>query len=71
MFNRILFRNYLIFLQVFGNLLDIFDQEGDHEPRVAINCKHVPFHVDLKLGNWVSDKNGKAVCDTNKEDVKR
>lgn len=58
-------------LQALGNLLDIFEQEEGHEPRVAVNCGHVPFHADLKTGKWVSDKNGLDVCDTNKEDVKR
>eukprot|EP00795_Rhopilema_esculentum_P016338 gene16338-7728_t len=54
----------------FGSILDLFDQTG-HEPRVAIYCGHVPFHIDLKTGKWVSDQKVEAQCDTNKEDVKR
>lgn len=60
-----------VIVQAFGNLLDIFEQEGQHEPRVAINCGHVPFHADSKTGKWVSGNNGVAICDTNKDDVKR
>ena len=60
-----------LFFQALGSVLDIFEQGMEHEPRVAINCGYVPFHIDLKTGKWVSDKKGVAKCDTNKEDVKR
>ena len=49
----------------------MFEQGLEHEPRVAILCGHVPFHIDLKSGKWISDKESLARCDTNKEDVKR
>lgn len=57
--------------QVLGSYFDVFEQGLEHEPRVAIHCGHVPFHIDLKSGKWISDKESLAQCDTNKEDVKR
>lgn len=60
-----------LFLQVFGSILNIFDQGSEHEPRVAIYCGHVAFHIDLETGKWISDTETTAQCDTNKEDVKR
>lgn len=57
--------------QVYSSIIDIFEATNGHEPRVAINCGHVPFHIDLQTGSWVEDASGKQSCDHDKEEVKR
>merc|ERR1719505_230587 len=48
--------------------MDVFDATQGHEPRVAINCDKVPFHVDLKTGAWVADSEDRTVCDEEGEE---
>jgi len=57
--------------QVHASVLDVFAFTNGHEPRVAINCDHVPFSIDLKTGAWVEDSEGLEICDHNKEVVKK
>lgn len=54
-----------------STIIDVFEATNGHEPRVAVSCGHVPFHIDVKTGSWVEDSRGKAVCDGDKEEVKR
>ena len=57
--------------QTLATAIDVFDATQRHEPRVAINCGKVPFHIDLKTGAWVADDENNTVCDgKSKEDVK-
>lgn len=58
-------------IQVYASVIDVFEATDGHEPRVAINCDHVPFYIDLKTGKWVEDSEGLELCDHNKEVVKR
>ena len=61
----------LAMLLAITSAMDVFDATQGHEPRVAINCDKVPFHVDLKTGAWVADSEDRTVCDEDsKEDVK-
>jgi hypothetical protein len=43
----------------------------NHEPKVAFWCGKVNQHIDIKTGNWMTDKNGKSMCSTTKEQVLR
>jgi amyloid beta A4 protein len=54
-----------------GSIIDVFERTNGHEPRVAIACGRVPFHIDLQTGSWVSDSTGTDQCDEDKEVVKR
>lgn len=58
-------------VQIQASVLDVFAFTNGHEPRVAMNCDHVPFYVDLKTGAWVEDSEGLEICDHNKEVVKK
>lgn len=58
-------------VQIQASVLDVFAFTNGHEPRVAMNCEHVPFYVDLKTGAWVEDSEGLEICDHNKEVVKK
>ncbi|KAK3744753.1 hypothetical protein QZH41_013301, partial [Actinostola sp. cb2023] len=42
-----------------------------HEAQVAFWCGKVNQHVDLKTGHWITDKNGRSMCATSKEQVLR
>lgn len=57
--------------QAYSSIIDVFEATNGHEPRVAINCGHVPFYVDLQTGAWVEDSTGKQTCDHSKAEVKR
>jgi len=54
-----------------ASIIDVFEKTNGHEPRVAISCGKVPFHIDLQTGSWVSDSTGQTKCDHHKEKVKR
>ena len=55
----------------YASIIDVLEATNGHEPRVAINCGKVPFHVDLETGSWISDSDGVSVCDADKEEVKK
>ena len=54
-----------------ASIIDVFEKTNGHEPRVAIECGRVPFHIDLQTGAWVADPDGIAKCDRNKHRVKK
>lgn len=56
-------------LQALSSVIDIFEETNGHEPRVAINCGKVPFHIDLDTGAWVKDDTADSVCDQGNKDV--
>merc|ERR1719431_2346840 len=56
---------------VAASIIDVFEKTNGHEPRVAISCGRVPFHIDLQTGKWMSDPDGIAKCDKKKEKVKK
>ena len=32
-----------------ASIIDVFEKTNGHEPRVAIQCGRVPFHIDLQV----------------------
>jgi len=54
-----------------ASIIDVFEKTNGHEPRVAISCGRVPFHIDLQTGSWVADPDGISKCDHNKHRVKK
>lgn len=54
-----------------ASIIDVFEKTNGHEPRVAIECGRVPFHIDLQTGAWVADPDGISKCDHNKHRVKK
>jgi len=61
----------LCLVTAYASVIDVFEATNGHEPRVAINCDHVPFYIDLQTGAWVEDSEGLELCDHNKEVVKK
>lgn len=57
--------------QTLASIIDVFEKTNGHEPRVALSCGRVPFHIDLQTGSWVSDSSNEAKCDHKKIHVKK
>uniref|UniRef100_T2MFP9 Amyloid-like protein 1 n=1 Tax=Hydra vulgaris TaxID=6087 RepID=T2MFP9_HYDVU len=71
MFLSVIFISVILTSIINGSIIDVLEATNGHEPRVAINCGKVPFYVDLETGSWIADSNGVAVCDADKDEVKR